>query len=142
MYYVDTSVLMAYLVPETYSAQAEAALRNPVHSPLAVSAWTETELVSAFGIKCRTKQIDESDMQKGLEKYEALRGFFVHLQVQQQDYRSAATLLRDWQVGLRAGDALHLALAQRHSCVMLSLDERLVKAGFQAGIAGICLRLL
>ncbi|WP_295435933.1 type II toxin-antitoxin system VapC family toxin [uncultured Thiodictyon sp.] len=140
MHYADTSVLMAYLVIEPYSAQAEAALRDPAHSPLAVSAWTETELVSAFGIKCRTKQIDEADMEKGLEKYEALRGFFVHLQVQHEDYRNAATLLRDWRVGLRAGDALHLALAQRHSCVMLSLDKRLVKAGLQAGIAGICLR--
>jgi predicted nucleic acid-binding protein len=140
MHYVDTSVLMAYLVPETYSAQAEAALRNPAHTPLAVSAWTETELVSAFGIKCRTKQIDESDMQKGLAQYEALRGFFVHLQVRHEDYRSAGTLLKDWRLGLRAGDALHLALAQRHSCVMLSLDERLVNAGQQAGIAAICLR--
>lgn len=140
MHYIDTSVLMAYLVPETYSAQAETALRNPAHSPLAVSAWTETELVSAFGIKCRTQQIAESDMQKGLEKYESLRGFFVHLQVQHEDYRSAAILLRDWRIGLRAGDALHLALAQHHSCVMLSLDARLVKAGLQAGIAGRCLR--
>lgn len=79
-------------------------------------------------------------MQKGLKKYEGLRGFFVHLQVQHEDYQSAATLLRDWRIGLRAGDALHLALAQRHSCVILSLDERLVKAGLQAGIAGKCLR--
>jgi hypothetical protein len=140
MHYVDTSVLMAYLIPEPYSAKAEAALRTPDHLPLAVSEWTETELVSAFGIKCRTKQIDESDMQKGLDEYEALRGFFVHLQVLHEDYLNAARLLRNWRVGLRAGDALHLALAQRHSCVVLSLDDRLVRAGLLAGISGRCLR--
>jgi predicted nucleic acid-binding protein len=56
------------------------------------------------------------------------------------DYRNAARLLQNWQLGLRAGDALHLAVSQRHSCVILSLDEKLVKAGQQAGIAAVCLR--
>jgi len=140
MHYVDTSVLIAYLAPEKYSAQAEEALRNPAHYPLVLSTWTETELVSAFGIKCRTGQMDETQMQKALAQYAALRGYFVHLQVLDEDFRCAANLLQNWRAGLRAGDALHLALAQRHSSVILSLDERLVKAGWQAGIAAKCLR--
>lgn len=73
MHYVDTSVLMAYLVPETYSAQAEAALRNPAHAPLAVSAWTETELVSAFGILNRCRFSAKQQLQ-----YTELKGFSVN----------------------------------------------------------------
>lgn len=140
MHYVDTSVLIAYLVPEKYSDQADRSLRDPVHTPLALSAWTETELMSGLGIKCRTGQIEESDRRKALEQYERLRDYFVHLQVLDDDCRNAARLLQNWRLGLRAGDALHLAVSQRHSCVVLSLDERLVKAGQQAGIAAVCLR--
>ncbi|BCU07504.1 type II toxin-antitoxin system VapC family toxin [Allochromatium tepidum] len=140
MHYVDTSVLIAYLVPEKYSVLADLSLRDPAHRPLALSAWTETELVSALGIKCRTEQVEESDRRKALEQYERLRDHFVHLPVLHDDYLSAARLLQDWRLGLRAGDALHLAIAHRHSCITLSLDERLVKAGRQAGIAALCLR--
>ena len=140
MHYIDTSVLVAYLIPEKYSSQAEEALRQPSHYPLALSLWTETELISALGIKCRTGQINESDMQKALDQYETLDGYFIRLQVQDEDYRNAAKLLQNWRTGLRAGDALHLAIAQRHSNIVLSLDERLVSAGLQAGIAAKCLR--
>lgn len=54
MHYVDTSVLIAYLTPEPFSEQADQALRAPTYQPLSISAWTETELVSALGIKCGT----------------------------------------------------------------------------------------
>lgn len=140
MAYIDTSVLVAYLVPETYSAQAEAALLNPENSPLVLSAWTETELHSALGIKCRTGQITEEDRQVVLGKFQELRGHFLFIEVTQADYQTASALLDHWQSGLRAGDALHLALARRQGCMILSLDERLVQAGWQAGIAARCLR--
>ncbi len=140
MVYVDTSVLVAYLVPETYSAQAEAALRDPAHYPLALSAWTETELHSALGIKCRTGQLSETDMQSVLLKYLELKPRFVRIEVTSGDYPAATELLKTWQTGLRAGDALHLAIAQRTGCLILSLDDRLVKAGVQAGMAARCLR--
>jgi uncharacterized protein len=140
MHYIDTSVLIAYLVPEKYSAQADLALRDSAHRPLALSAWTETELMSAFGIKCRTGQIEDSDRRKVLAQYEDLRDHFVHLTVLDDDYRNAARLLQNWRLGLRAGDALHLAVSHRHACVILSLDERLVKAGQQLGISAVCLR--
>ncbi|CAK0777143.1 PIN domain-containing protein [Gammaproteobacteria bacterium] len=140
MHYIDTSVLMAYLVPEKYSTQAEEALRNPAHYPLALSTWTKTELVSAFGIKCRTGQISEDQMLDALAQYEMLSGYFVHIQVLDEDYKSAMNFLKNWRIGLRAGDALHLAVTQRHSCVILSLDERLVKAGAHLGITTKYLR--
>ncbi len=140
MAYLDTSVLVAYLVPETYSAHAENALRDPVNYPLVLSAWTETELHSALGIKCRTGQISEEHRQSVLLKYRALRGHFQFIEIADADFSVATELLNDWRGGLRAGDALHLALARRQGCTLLSLDERLVQAGSQAGIAARCLR--
>jgi predicted nucleic acid-binding protein len=140
MIYVDTSVLVAYLLPETYSEQAERALQKPEHYPIALSAWTETELHSALGIKCRTSQIDEVAMRLVLERFFTLRSHFLCIEVIDADYRVASSLLGNWRTGLRAGDALHLAIAQRLACPLISLDERLVNAGNQAGIQSICLR--
>ncbi|MEA3640746.1 MAG: type II toxin-antitoxin system VapC family toxin [Lamprobacter sp.] len=137
MHYVDTSVLIAYLTPEEFSEQADQALRTTAYQPLLLSAWTETELVSALGIKCRTEQIDENDADAALAKYQEIRDRFVHLSVMEQDYHSAAQLLRHWRLGLRAGDALHLAVARRHASVILSLDKVLVKAAQVLGPGAI-----
>jgi len=137
MHYVDTSVLIAYLTPEVFSEQADRALRASAYQPLSLSDWTETELVSALGIKCRTEQISESDAWAALAKYAELRDRFVHLPVLGQDYQSAAELLRHWSLGLRAGDALHLAIARRQACVILSLDKVLVKAARLVGPGAI-----
>lgn len=140
MVYVDTSVLVAYFLPETYSEQAEFAMQNPQNYPLAISAWTETELHSALGIKCRTEQIDELAMQAVLERFHSLRSHFIFLPIMAEDYLAANQLLKNWQTGLRAGDALHLAIAKRMACPLISLDDRLVRAGIHAGIQAQCLR--
>lgn len=52
MRYVDTSVLIAFLVPESGSQLAERLMTSPGDA-LAYSSWTEVELLSAFGIQVR-----------------------------------------------------------------------------------------
>lgn len=135
MQYVDTSVLVAYLTPEIYSAQAIRAFCDIKRHPLAMSLWTETEFFSALGIKCRTKQLTEAQAQAVKEKYASLKTQFILLSVTDKDYETATQLLKQWQTGLRAGDALHLAVASNHNSLLLSLDERLVKASKELGIA-------
>jgi hypothetical protein len=48
MRYVDTSVLLAYLPPESGSAVAEEFMLSE-GTPLAISSWSEVELLSALG---------------------------------------------------------------------------------------------
>ena len=140
MQYVDTSVLVAYLVEEIYSKQANQALREKNRYPLAISLWTETEFFSALGIKCRTRQISETQWLDVQQQYHLLKAHFVWLPVTDKDYKTATDLLKRWQTGLRAGDALHLAVATNHNSLLLSLDERLVKAAKELGIAAEGLR--
>ncbi len=140
MQYVDTSVLVAYLTPEVYSAQAIRAFCDTKRHPLAISLWTETEFISALGIKYRTKQLTEAQALLVQERYESLKNQFIWLPVIDRDYKTASDLLKHWQTGLRAGDALHLAVAANHNALLLSLDERLVKAAKELGIAAEGLR--
>lgn len=128
MQYVDTSVLVAYLTLETYSARAIQVMRDINRQPLAVSTWTETEFFSALGIKLRTKQLNEEQAQRVEKQYQLCKSSFIWLSVTDKDYQTASKLLKHWQTGLRAGDALHLAIATNHNALLLSLDERFAKA--------------
>ncbi len=51
------------------------------------------------------------------------------------DFQLARELILQWETGLRAGDALHLEIAQNaHVDKFLSLDRRLIHAAQQFGI--------
>ena len=79
MRYLDTSVLLAFLVPEVGSSAAEALMTS--------------------------------------------------------DGRQAVILLKGWRTALRAGDGLHLAIADAHRATIFTLDHGMAKAGATLGIA-------
>lgn len=135
MFYLDTSFIVPYFLPEAASAKVEAFLRR-FESGLAVSQWTRTEFASAVGIKCRTGQISRLDGERALDRFqEVVTAYFVILQPQEQDFLLAAAFLKQWELGLRAGDALHLAIAANHRVECLySLDSRLIHAAGQLNL--------
>ena len=76
--------------------------------------------------------------------FDRVLGKSLHLLVPTaDDFVAAAELLRDAASGLRAGDALHLAVARnRGPMPVLTLDRGLVKAAKRLGIeAGTGIRL-
>ena len=51
------------------------------------------------------------------------------------DFILASEFIQQWETGLRAGDALHLAIARNHSIEnFLSLDRKLIDAARQLKI--------
>lgn len=60
---------------------------------------------------------------------------FVVLLPDAKDYDLARRCLHNHQTGLRAGDALHLAIAGNHRATAIySLDRRMIKAGTLLGL--------
>jgi uncharacterized protein len=55
------------------------------------------------------------------------------------DFRTAARLADQHAIGLRAGDALHLAICASHGATLCTLDRRLGDAGSALGIKTILL---
>jgi predicted nucleic acid-binding protein len=49
-------------------------------------------------------------------------------------FRAAAKFADQHALGLRAGDALHLAIASEHGAMVHTLDQRLAKAGPALGV--------
>ncbi|MCX7110030.1 MAG: type II toxin-antitoxin system VapC family toxin [Proteobacteria bacterium] len=134
MLYVDTSALIAYFIPEVHSAKVEAVLMDASRYPLAISEWTATEFVSALGIKCRTGQLTEAQSIAVQEQYEAMKGHFMLLTVETADFHKSAEWLRNWRLGLRSGDALHLSVAERHGLTVCTLDRGMTAAALALGL--------
>lgn len=112
MVYVDTSVLVALIVPEPQS-DAVARWYGRTRADLVSAAWCVTEVASALGIKQRTRQIDGQQAHDAWQRFERLiTSDLVLLPMVAANFHRAASLAIDAANSLRAGDALHLACAE------------------------------
>ena len=111
--YVDTSVLVALIVPEPHSA-AVARWYGRTRAELVSAAWCVTEFASALGIKQLTGQIDAPQAHDAWQRFGRLvtNDLALLLPVAANFHRAAAFAL-DAPTALRAGDALHLACAEQ-----------------------------
>lgn len=113
MVYVDTSALVALIVNEPGSA-AVADWYASTRSELVSAAWCVTEFGNALGMKQRTSQLDATQAQQAWDRFQRLVASDLRLlPVEPVDFHRAALLTLDAASGIRAGDALHLACAER-----------------------------
>lgn len=135
--YVDTSILVAALSREPGTDAAQAWLSAQGDSTLAVSDWCLTEFSAALSLKLRRRELNVSLRNEALAKFSALvEESLLVLPVEPLDFRAAAHLADQHAVGLRAGDALHLAVASRHGMTVHTLDKGMVRAG-EIGISAV-----
>lgn len=136
MLYFDTCFLVPYFATEANSQAIARFFSKPPASGLAISAWTESEFYGALGIKMRTGQLPEDTYAIAQTRFEQVcTEHFEMWSVSRDDFLLAKDYLKFWKLGLRSGDALHLAIAKNHGASCLySLDERLLKAARQLKI--------
>ena len=136
MRYVDTSVLVALHVPEPHSVAALRWLNTSQGGVLACSDWGQVEFASALSRKIRARHVPDLEREFIEHAFAVtLQQNFVVLPTQTADYRSACQLLRHHATGLRAGDALHLAITQRVEATLVTLDDTMARAARHFGIA-------
>jgi len=134
MVYFDTSVLVALLAAEKTALSIKHWLDDLDPSmPLVVSNWIYPEFASALGIKLRLGYMTKGKLQKlCTELVEWLALDFAILSVTESDFKNSAALISHTGLNLRAGDALHLTVAQRcHAMHFATLDKDQKKAAAQ-----------
>jgi len=134
MYYIDTSVLVAYYCPEPISEAVERFLRR-VERP-AISSLTEVELVSAIARKVRDRELKKEDGNRILNQYKLHRqdAILKWIVLGEIHFQTAFSILSGFSLPLKALDALHLSVAMAADLIIVSADGQLLKAAKILGI--------
>lgn len=134
--YLDASAFVKLFLPEPESDSLNAGLQG--HRQLIVSDWTVTEAVSAIARRMRE---DAMDAAVAADLYREMMlsvdgGYFLRAGSGRTIHREAERLLMALQAdALRAGDALHLALALSVDAeAIVTFDLRLGRAAQRLGL--------
>ena len=131
MVYLDTSLLVPLFFPEPESERIQRWMERHSGELLSISEWTLTEFASALGLKVRTKMLELDQARQAQSLFEKLAADSFHVHVPTRaDYVRATAFLSEYGLGLRAGDALHLAIAYNEAAIAVySLDRLFISAG-------------
>ncbi|MDO8789768.1 MAG: type II toxin-antitoxin system VapC family toxin [Sulfuritalea sp.] len=133
MLYLDTSVVLALFVREPMSESIGKWIASR-RQPLAFSDWGLTECASALGIRLRRGELGNDAATRALgamttftnESCELIAGAGHH-------QKEAQRLLARFDLPLRSGDALHLAISQHVQATLVTCDKQLMAAAKAIG---------
>jgi hypothetical protein len=133
--YLDTSVLVSAHTKEVRTKDVLAWLAKKAGSGLATSDWVVAEFSAALSKKQRVGEIDGPFRAYALaEFHRAMLPGLTSLTIRSSDFSAAARFADQYALGLRAADALHLAIATGNGATLHTLDDRLAKAGVTLGV--------
>ena len=135
MVYIDTSALVPAFIREPKS-EAILAWVETCGEGLVVSEWSITEFSSAAAIKVRTGEIASAMAKQARTRFLDFVQDHCSIAVPQRaEFRRAAELAGDMNLKLRAGDALHLAIAEASKVQgILCFDESMSAGATKMGL--------
>ena len=120
---------------------AAAWLASATSQTLWISHWVLLEFANATALRLRRAELPASKAVELNQMFEAFRQErLALLEPRGQDFLLAREWIqRDSASGLRAADALHLALAQRQGLRLVSADQAMARAAALLGLESLLL---
>lgn len=130
MLYFDTSFVAPLILEEAASEKIEVFLTQLPAGELCISQWTRVEFTSLIAREVRMGGLPEPDALQAIVQFDELVAeSFQVLVPGPVDYEVAKDYIQHFATKLRAGDALHLAVAHNHGAkTFYTLDEGLLRA--------------
>ena len=136
--YIDTSVLVTTFTNEAATERCQTWLTTRDPDTLAISDWVVTEFSAALSVKLRTGAISIAERAEALAAFGTMAARSVRvLAVESRHFNLAARLAIQYALGLRAGDALHVAIALDQGASLHTLDRRLADAAGALGVRSV-----
>lgn len=133
MLYLDTAVVLTLFVREPLSESVGSWLASR-RQPLAFSDWGLTECAAALGIRIRRGELDADSAARA---YRAITTFANEscelIACAGHHQTEAQKLLARFDLPLRSGDALHLAVSQHAQATLVTFDKQLIAAAKTVG---------
>lgn len=129
IYYLDTSIVVSALTRERQSEAVQDWLEQH-WADLAISEWVITEAAASFAKQVRVGRLTSDEQVAVSHLFDAL--FVSRLEVisiRSEHFRAAARLAERSSIGLRAGDALHLAASSASETTLVTRDTNQANAG-------------
>ena len=125
MIYIDTSVWIAQHTLEATTMAVQRWVDGQDIESFVCAHWVKTEYASALSIKRRTGALSEAHFALAHRRFADICVAGPDwVAVREEDFFEAARLCADPANALRAGDALHLAVALRVGCAgFFTLDD-------------------
>ncbi len=136
MIYLDTSFLAPFYLQEATSISVETILLSLPTPQIAISDWTIVEFASLLSRRVRMNELTPELMAAVMQSFQndATCSYTIFT-VTTADFVLATEFIQQRETGLRAGDALHLAIARNRKIEnLLSLDRGLIDAAQRFGI--------
>jgi len=132
--YLDASVIVPTLVDEAGSA-AVARFLAAATARLIVSDFTAAEVASALSRLVRMALLSSKDAAARLREFDVWRASASDpIDFQPSDFRLANIFVRNFDLSLRAPDAVHTAVCRRGDLTLVTLDRRLANAAEALGV--------
>ncbi|MBN9245493.1 MAG: type II toxin-antitoxin system VapC family toxin [Mesorhizobium sp.] len=133
-YYLDTSVIVSVLTEESHTARSERWFADHGGSPKLISWWVDVEWSAAISMKVRMGALDQDGRALVETAFRQLvDASFTIVPVEHGHFVAASDLARRSN-GLRAGDALHLAVAGAQGATVCTLDAGMARAAESLGL--------
>lgn len=131
MIYCDTSLIVTALTAEPATDAAQCWLSEHELVGLCASPWVGTEVASALAMKERNGALSAKQREAAAMQWRQLITGWRVLAIDAAHFGSAAELTR---YGVRAGDALHLAIVLDHRVELATRDVLLGEVATTLGV--------
>jgi hypothetical protein len=131
--YVDAAILVAAITSEPLTTASRAILADS--GMVVASTWTMVEATSGLAKKVRTGDLTEDELEMALGKLDLLTARYLPLISLDDGHMGlAARYTARARLGLRAGDALHVAVAASLSAMLVTSDVVMARAAEGLGV--------
>ena len=133
MFYLDASIIVASVMREARTADVQD-WWEAQRSDITFSSWTLTESISALSLRLRNGSITAAEKQNAVGFIRRIPNSYQRIPISEAHFLTAMRYTDQHELGLRAGDALHVAIAADFQHILVTLDKKMAEAANRLGV--------